>query len=370
MALKTMLGPMPSFLYGWSLLWAIQTGVLVIIAFFAADNLAVALLGSPWANSTLSKSVASLLILSLAMANLRGALHGAWIQSLTSAAKLIILAGLVLMGLYAFGFETETLTAPRIQETGTQAPWMAGLAAVLFSYGGFHQITWVAGEMKQPQKTVPRSILFGIAIVLIAYLSSNLAYFALLPFDHVVQSQTLAADATATLFPDWAGRATAAALCVSAYGIANASLFTTPRVYYALARQKLFFGTFARLHGPTGVPRPAILLQTALALALLWLAGPDRMDQLVNGVVFVDWTFHILTCAGLLYWRSRHQEIDAGYRAPWMPLPPLLFILGSGLALGATFWNPAVRQSSLLGLGILLSGVLFYGLFFRRRASA
>lgn len=371
MALRHMLGPLPAFLYGWCLLVAIQTGVLVLITFFAANNLAVVLLGNTWSqnpenNAWITKTVASVMILSLCAANLRGAKQGAWVQTSTSIAKILILSGLIFLGLWKFfGQASGSLPAPTDALAPSSTPLLAGMAAVLFSYGGFHQITWVAGEIKDPQRTVPKSIVLGILIVVVGYVATNWAYFALLPFNEVVQTSTLAAEAVGSVFPEWARRLTAGALCISAYGIANASLLTAPRVYSSLAEKGLFFEMFARIHPRTGVPHLAIWLQTILSLTLLWIVGHHAMDQLVYGVVFVDWTFHILTCAGLLL-LMRRSDSPAAYRTPGGIIAPSLFILGATISLAATFLDSSVRQSSLIGLGCLGIGTMVYFWRFRK----
>ncbi|MFQ5749976.1 MAG: APC family permease, partial [Planctomycetota bacterium] len=286
-ALHRMFGPLPAFLYGWCLLTAIQTGVLVIITFFAARNLDV-LLGAGWDAPSL-KLVATGMLLALAFANLRGVRSGAWVQTLTVAAKLLTIAALVALGigLFFLGSGKEPAGIPLPESFPPSVPLLAGLAAVLFSYGGFHQLTWVGGEVRNPARTLPFSIVAGILIVVAAYLAVNAAYFLLLPFGEVAASKSLATDAVARVLPGIGAQAAALALCVSAFGIANTSLLTAPRVYYALAREGLFPGAFRNLDAKAGVPRAAILLQVLLALALLWWVGPDRMNPLVNGVVFV-----------------------------------------------------------------------------------
>jgi len=361
-----MLGPLPAFLYGWSLMTAIQTGVLVIIALFGAANLGVAL-NLDWGTLTIT-IVATAAILGLAIINLIGVKQGAQLQTATSMFKLLVLAALTLLGIGALlgGDSASAATAvTEVQQTGSStAPWLAGLAATLFSYGGFHQLTWVGGEVKDAQRTVPRAIVLGVILVITAYLCANWAYFALLPFDQVVSSQTLAADAVGMRLPHLGRRLTAAALCVSAFGIANSQLLTTPRVYFALAQEGLFPAKLGQLHHQSGVPHLAIILQAALAIALLWLAGGDRMDQLVTGVVFVDWVFHILAIAGLFLMRRKESSLPS-YHTPWWPITPLVFIFGGIFALGATFLDPTVRQASLLGSAWILVGIPVY--YFMRR---
>lgn len=372
MALRYMIGRLPAFLYGWSLLTAIQTGVLVIIALFGAHNLGV-LLGQEW-GATESAGVASAAIASLAIINLMGVRYGAWAQTLTSLFKVLVLAALTVLGVWAI---FDGLTPAPAQAAGdtvlgtgghaaeeSSGPsgitaFLAGIAATLFSYGGFHQVTWVGGEVRNPQRTVPRAIVIGVLLVVACYLAANWAYFSLLPFEEVKGSSSLAADAVGTRMPDLARQLTALALCVSAFGIANAQLLTTPRVYFSLAREGLFPKVLGELHHSSGVPRAAIILQSVFAIALLWIAGGDRMDQLVTGVVFVDWVFHILAVFGLFLVRRRGDAMP-GYRTPWWPLPPIIFLGGAIIGLGSTFLDPEVRQASILGVAWILVGVVVY----------
>jgi APA family basic amino acid/polyamine antiporter len=366
-ALQRMLGPLPAFLFGWCLLTAIQTGVLVIVTLFAAQNLAAAA-GAGWEAGAVSGAATAMLAALMAV-NLLGVRQGAAAQTTTVALKLLALAALTAVGAYvALGGEQA---APVAVPAATAAPaegvpWLAGLAACLFSYGGFHQVTWVGGEVRDPQRVLPRAILVGVVIVVVSYLAANLTYFGLLPFEVVTASSTLAADAVGTVLPGWGRRITAAALAVSAFGLANTLLLTSPRVYFALAQEGLFPRALGRLDGGRAVPAASIWLQGGLAIVLLWVAGGEAMDQLVNGVVFLDWIFHLLACAGLiLVWRR--GEPSPGFRAPAMPLPPLVFVLGTLVALGATFLDPAVRRSSLLGLVWVGAGCLVYFLVLRRR---
>ena len=365
MALRYMIGKLPAFLYGWSLLTAIQTGVLVIIALFGAQNLGV-LLGQDW-GPTETAAAASAAIAGLAALNLMGVRYGAWAQTLTSIFKVVVLAALTALGVWAlFDGLTPADAVPVTGELATEnqlrptlTVFLAGIAATLFSYGGFHQVTWVGGEVKDPQRTVPRAIVIGVLLVIACYLAANWAYFSLLPFEQVTGSKSLAADAVGTRLPEAARRLTALALCVSAFGIANAQLLTTPRVYYSLAREGLFPKLLGELHHQSGVPRAAILLQTVLAISLLWLAGGDRMDQLVTGVVFIDWVFHILAICGLFLVRRRGEEAPE-YRTPWWPITPLVFLVGAIVGLGATLLDPDVRQASLLGVAWILVGIAVY----------
>ncbi len=364
-ALKELLGPLPAFLFGWSLLTAINTGVLVIISLFAAQNLGVAL-GYEW-DQTQTTMAATAAIAGLGILNLLGVKNSAWMQTSTSAVKLVILGSLALLGLNALlgnaEVQTTTSALPPVQ---SDAPWIAGLAATIFSYGGYHQLTWLGGEVKDPQRTLPRAIIIGIFLVIGGYMAANWAYFSLLPFEQVATSPTIAADAIGTFFPVAGSTITAAALCISAFGIANSQVLTTPRVYYALAKQGLFPKVLGNLGGDADVPRPAILLQATLAILLLWIVGGEGMDKLVTGVVFVDVTFHVLAVAGLFL--ARRTLDRAAFMTPLWPLTPLVFIIGTTIAMLATFWNPDVRQASIFGVAWIAVGVVVYRFIHRWNA--
>ena len=352
-ALRRLWGRLPSFLYGWSLIGAIQTGVLALIVLFGATNLAKAL-GQDWSTNEVRAAATGMIVL-LAGVNLLGVKPGAWVQTTTSAVKVLLLLLLAALGAWALTRPESARAANPLPIAASSVPWLAGLAATLFSYGGFHQVTWVGGEVRRPERTLPLAIVIGVCIVIATYLAAKLAYFALLPAADVAASKSVAADAVATVLPT-VGRAAALALCISAFGVANAQVLTAPRAYLALAQEGLFPAALSRVDARRGVPNLAILLQASLAIVMLWAARADSLDQLVTGVVFVDWVFHMIAVAGLI----RAGRAGGGYRMPLWPLPAFLFLIGAGAGLGATFFDPAVRQASLLGCAWIALGVLVF----------
>lgn len=362
-ALRRLWGPLPAFLFGWSLIGAIQTGVLALIALFGASNLAVAL-GGEWSGVQL-RVAASAGIALLAAVNLAGVRSGAAIQTVTSAVKVGLLMLLAALATWAFasGHPPQPYSPPESGAlfSAARPPWIAALAFTLFSYGGFHQVTWLGGEVRRPERTIPFAILLGVGIVVVGYLAANAAYFALLTPEAVAASDAVAADAVATVLPS-VGRLAALALAISAFGIANSQVLTAPRAYFALARDGLFPRRLAQLHAQRGVPSLAILVQAVLAIAMLWLAGADALDLLTTGVVFVDWVFHMIAAAGLL--RAAAAARAGAKLAAWV------FLLGAGTGLGATFLDPSVRGASLIGCGWIAVGWLVFRLVVRPRLRA
>jgi amino acid transporter len=351
-ALRRLWGPLPAFLFGWSLIGAIQTGVLALIAVFGARQVAL-FLGAEW-DAARTGVAATAGIALLAAVNLAGVRPGAWVQSITSAVKVLLLLGLAALAAWALtsGHQPPAAAAPM---PASDAPWLAGLAATLFSYGGFHQLTWLGGEVRRPERTIPLAIVIGVCIVVGGYLAANAAYFTLLPAADVAASGSVAADAVATVLPG-IGRIAALALAISAFGIANSQVLTAPRAYFALAQEGLFPRALTRLDPRRGVPNAAILVQAGLAIAMVWLAlrFGDAVDSLMTGVVFVDWVFHMIAAAGLL-------------RLGVARAPAALFIAGAALGLGATFWDPAVRAASLLGCAWIALGTVVFFLAVRQK---
>lgn len=356
-ALRKMWGPLPAFLFGWSLIGAIQTGVLALIAFFGARNLGAAL-GYAWSDDQ-ARLAASGFILLLAAVNLAGVRPGAWVQTATSAVKVGMLVFLALLAGYVLLVSPADAASRHEPMPASGAPWLAGLAATLFSYGGFHQLTWVGGEVRKPERTIPVAILLGVGVVILGYLAANAAYFQLMPAADVARSQSVAADAVARIFPA-AGRLAALALSISAFGIANSQLLTAPRAYFALARDGLFPQRLAQLDTRRGVPSVAISLAAALAILVLWVARGNSLDQLTTGVVFVDWIFHMIAAAGLL--RAASAASAGAKLAAWV------FILGAAVGLGATFLDPAVRGASMIGCAWIALGCLVFRASARARS--
>jgi len=358
--LRDAYGPLPAFLFVFCNATAIQGGVISIIALVCSQNLAVAL-GKPSWGAAWQVGASISLIVGLALANMAGVRWGARIQNITVLGKLLTLLTLFVVGLYA---PSAPAHAPEPGLSGGAAGVLAALAPALVALGGWQQALWVAGEVKQPEKTLPRAIVGGVCLVIVAYMLVNIAYLRLLGgAAEVASSKTLAADAVARVAPGVGGRIIAGAVAASAFGVLNAQLLSGPRLLFRMAQDGRFFAPFSRLGAKSGTPWPAIALLAAVALVLLVAAGEKGVDRLLTGVAFIDGVFFLLTGAALFVLRGKRGADFL--KVPGYPILPLLFVLGEiGVVVG-TQLDPAVLSATFIGAGWIGAGALLYFWRFR-----
>lgn len=368
--LRDAYGPATGFVYVVCNATATQAGSIGVIALVCVDNLAVALGGTvlgPWA--TLGSAVG--LVAGIALANAAGVRWGARIQNITVVAKLATLMAVVAVALLARPEAPAAVAAA--SETGERLPAVAAIAAALvptlFSFGGWQQVLWLGGEVKQPERSLPISILVGVSVVITVYLLANWAYLALLGHAGVAGSHTLAADAVAMAIGDSGRRVVGVAVAVSALGILNTQLLTGPRLLYALALDGRLWPALGRVHANRGTPVPAIAVLAGVAIVLLLAAGKDGVDRLLTGVVVVDGVFFVLTGLASLVLLRKRPRATRPIRMPGFPLVPLLFGLAElGVLIGA-WLDPNVRGAATIGAGWIVAALVLYWLRFRRTAS-
>jgi APA family basic amino acid/polyamine antiporter len=328
---------------------AIQAGAVAIIGLVCVKNVLIAATGQgggPWLEVGLTIGV----IASIAAANVASVRWGARIQNATVLAKLATLGAVVVIGLGWAPVESPSTAPVASAALSPVAGIAAALVPVLFSFGG--------------ERTVPRAIIGGVAIVVAAYVLTNWAYLRLLGPAAMGGSDAVAADAVAAGLGESARRAIAVAVAVSAFGVLNAQLLTGPRLIVALARDGRFFTGFGRVHAERGTPVPAILLMAVIASALLLAAGEDGLDKLLTGVVLVDTIFFVLTGAAplVLPLRGRAAVVVRGGRGV-----ALVFALAEVGVLVGSWMDPKVSAAAVVGLLWIAGAGLLYALRFRER---
>ena len=365
--LRDAYGPLPAFLFVFCNSTAVQAGATAIIATVCAEHLGTAATGNQ-PGTVAARGIAALLIAGLMAANIVGVRWGSRVQNATVFAKI---ATLVLVTLLA-AFAAPAVPAAVATQPESNGPAgirlvgavLAGLVSVLFTYGGWQHALWIAGEIREPRRNIPRAIVGGMLVVTVVYLLVNWAYLRLLGYHGVAGTKILAADAAAVVWPHAGRRIIAAAVALSAFGVLNAQLLSGPRLVYGMARDGRFFAPFARASARFATPYAAILLIGCMALILLVTAGKDAVDRLITGVVAVDSVFFVLTGLAVVVLRRKRPHADRPVRVPAYPAVPLLFVLGEiGVIVGA-FCN-VDWEAALAGAGWIVAAGVCYFLFFR-----
>jgi APA family basic amino acid/polyamine antiporter len=232
----------------------------------------------------------------------------------------------------------------------------AALVPVLFAFGGWQQTNFVAEELIDPARNLPRALLAGVAIVVAVYLLANIAYLRTLGIDGLARSSAPAADAMAALFGVKGRGLISAGIAISTFGFLNLVILVSPRLYRAMASDGLFFPSLARLHPRYRTPTAAIVFQCVWGVVLT-LTG--RYGDLLDYVVFGDWIFFGSTAATLFVFRAREkrglESSDLRFRMPGFPVAPIVFILAAlYVVVGSIVSNPgnAVKGSILIALGV------------------
>jgi len=361
--LRDSFGSLPAFLYGWALLLIMATGAIAAVAFTFASYIGV-LFGIserffPW--------LAAGAILALSALNYAGVRPAAWTQNVFTLLKLAALVVLILAGLL--------LTPDPSPASSTQHPVPSGFTAiflalstafvpVLFAYGGWQQTNFIAEELIEPEKNLPRALVLGVLGVVVVYLLANLAYLKALGVDGLARSTAPAADTMSAVLGASGRSLISIGIVASTFGFLDLVIMVSPRVYQAMAADGLFFESFARLHPRHRTPGTAIVAQGVWASALL---ATRTYGQLLDYVTFADWIFFGTTAATLFIYRRRdgQKQSHGSFRLPGYPWTVLLFIVASAyVVIGSIRSNPV---NALRGSLLLVAGVPAYLLWASRR---
>jgi basic amino acid/polyamine antiporter, APA family len=351
--LRESYGPRIAFLYGWVLLLVIQSGGMAAVAVTLARYVGE-LMPLPLPEG----AVAVLALAVLTAVNCLGVRAGNRAQSLLMVLKTAAIVGLVAVGFVAFGGERVTLrpALDRPPSLALAAAFGAALVPVLFAYGGWQTSGFVMGELKQPARDMPRALVLGVAGVVVLYLSVNVVCLRALGAPGLAASMAPATDVMRLALGDRGARLIAAGIVISTFGFLAQGILTAPRVYYAMARDGVFFEAVGRLHPVTRVPVLAITLQ-GLAAGVIAVSG--RYEQILNYVVSVDFIAMGLTGAALFVYRGRGET--GSFRVPGHPWTTIFFIVSCWLVVAATVQR--YPSDSVIGLAILALGLPAYGLW-------
>ena len=346
-------GRLPAFLYGWTLFFVISSGSLATLSVAFSNYAGQFVTLSSMASRVLSVAM----IVAIAVINIIGTRKSANVQNLTTALKVAALvaisAAFIFMGVGLDGVAGQTLPA---MDTGTL---MAGLGTamigVLWAYEGWQYVTFSAGEAIEPQRSFPRALVIGTAALIGIYLLANIGYIAALGPAAVATSNRVAAEAVTAVMGPAAGMLIAGAILISIFSAANGLTLTAPRVYYAMARDKVFFARLADVHPRFGTPALAIAVSSVWAIVL---AVSGTFEQLLTYVVFAGWLFYAVGAASIFVYRKRAPNTPRPFSVPGYPVTPALFILAAAsIVLNTLIVQP---ERALVGIGVVLLGVPVY----------
>jgi APA family basic amino acid/polyamine antiporter len=354
-------GPLPAFLYGWVLFLAIGPATLAALAVAAVPFFEQLVPLGPVGEKAFALAVVGL----VALLNVRGTRESAQAQHLGMLVKggaiVVLSLGLLWRGSAPIFGDAGVSLALAPRTLGGAGGAMIG---VLWAYEGWQWVTFSAGEVKDPQRTFPRGILLGTACLVGLYMLANLAYLRALGPAAAARSERVAADAVTALFGPGAASAIAAVLVVSMVSAAITSVLTCSRVFYAMARDGLFFESLAVVHPRFGTPATAVLAVCALGAAF---AVTGTFGALITYVVFVGWIFYGWGGLGVFVLRRRQPDQPRPFRVPGYPLTPALFVAAAAALVANTIATQP--EQAAVGLLALISGVpAFY--VWRRRAAA
>jgi basic amino acid/polyamine antiporter, APA family len=351
-------GRFPAFLFGWVLFFVVSTGSIATLAVAFSNYLSEIYPLGFWN----AKLVSVFMIAVIALVNVRGTRQSADLQNLTTIIKVLAIVAMA-GALLWFGQGLHIAASTSGHPIGFNAQ-MSGvglaLVSVLWAYEGWQYATFVAGETVNSHRDFPLAFLIGVSVLIGLYVLANLGYVAALGTTGVSNSNRVAASAISAAISPALAKAVTFAILISIFSAANSIALTAPRVYYAMAKDGLFFRQLAEVHPRFGTPAFAVLA-TAIWAALL--AATGTFEQLLTYVVFVGWSFYALAAASIFVYRKREMASPQKYRVPGYPWTPLIFIATVAAFVVNTVASQPMRAA--IGLGVVLTGVPAY-LIWRR----
>jgi APA family basic amino acid/polyamine antiporter len=384
------------YLYGWSVFSVYQTGSIAAIAYVFADyfgyffppfhlsaqleavHLHIPGVGDIFPLADLgTKTVTIACVMFLTTVNYFGVRFGGIVQVSFTALKVAAISVIVVLG-FALGHgSVNNFTSSVISFSGAGSllgAMLLAMSGAFWAYDGWINVTYVAGEIKEPQRTIPRALFVGTAIVITVYVLTNLAYLYVLPINVMAQSRLVAADVAEKFFKGYGGAFVSAAVMISTFGTANGTILSSARVYYAMAKERLFFQKMELVHPRYRTPGPSLLLQGVWA-SLLTLSG--TFDQITDQLIFVAWIFYALSAMGVFVLRKKMADVSRPYRVWGYPFVPAIFVAFAVLYVFYTLYSDVttfVRGesqliNSVMGLLYVVIGIPGY-LYWNRKKGA
>jgi APA family basic amino acid/polyamine antiporter len=346
-------GPFWAFLYGWTNILEVIPGSMAALtsAFLLYFQLFIPV------SFVVEKTIGIAVLLGLAFINTRGVKQGAGVQTLFTFLKVAGLAALVLTALFTLSGNAAHFRplAPERITTGLLTGIGLSMISTLFAYDGWQFVSFMAGEVRDPGRNLPRSIILGVVIVIVIYVSANLAYIYVLGQSRIASSSRVAADAMSAMVGSPGATLISLAILCSTFGALSANVLAGPRVFFAMARDGLFFPQLATVHERYETPSTAIWVLASWAGVLTLTGG---YEHLITMAQFANWIFFTMVVLSVMVLRRKLPNRPRPYRVGGYPFTVIVFVLVSSVFVINTLVQSP--RSSLIGLGLLLLGIPFY----------
>jgi len=358
--------PLVAFLYGWALLFMIESGAMAAVGMTFAEYAVRLVSGQPQASALVGaagiRAIAIGAIVFLSIINYLGVVPGSRLLNVFVVLKVAALTVLIAVGLLYSGALDAANLSPHPGSQSTLTAFGASLIPIVFAYGGWQSANYIAEEIKDPKRVLPFALVLGTAVVALVYVTINYAYLKALGLGGLAATTTPASDSARLLFGAFGDRFVTAAIAISTFGFLNLCVLAPTRVYYAMAADGAFFPEVARLHPKYQTPSLAIILQSTWAVALT-LTG--TYGQLLDYVVFADWIFFGLSVGAVFVFRRTMASSVRASRMPGYPITPALFVIAA-VAIVVSVIRVSPVQSAI-GAALMAAGVpAFY--YWKRRS--
>ena len=361
-------GRLPAFLFGWSEFVVIRAASLGAVSTTFAEY-ALRVSGydpavAPYSDYAHYLAAAAIALTSIF--NILGVRWGSLVQNVTTLAKYGGLAFIIMLA-FAIGLPKSGGHFTPAAPTGSFAVGAFGLALVsaLWAFDGWADLSFVGGEVKDPQKNLPKALIIGTLAVVAIYLLANLAYLSVFTVDEIAKSRLVAADVAQVLVGNWGVSFVAITVMLSTFGTLNGTLLTAPRIFFAMADDGLFFRALAKVHPKYETPYVAIITCAVLGIAFVLLRS---FEQLADAFVTAIVPFYALGVASV-YVLRRRAGYQPPFRTPGYPFVPALFILSSIFLIGNALYDVSSRWATMGVFAAILAGIPVYYLVFNRRAA-
>ena len=346
-------GPVWGYLYGWSCVAVINTASIAAVGVAFSEYL-----GFFFPLSTMGiKSVAILSVILLTIINILDVKSGARAQNIFTLLKIGAIFGIISLGLVMDGGSAENIQPfyPDRPLPALVGPLGLAMVSVLWTYDGWIFITYVAGEVKNPGRNIPLSLVFCMLIVISIYLLINFVFTYTLGIGAMGTSTLVASDSAFIFLGEKGAALVSIIILISLLGANNGFILTSARINYAMARNRLFFQQAAKVHPKFKSPANALIIQAVWACALTF---SGTYNQLITYIIFASWIFYAMSCAAVIILRKKRPEMKRPYKTPGYPYIPIIFIL---FAVFLTF-NTILEapRDAAVGAGIILAGLPLY----------